>query len=52
MISALLDHGSMTAQQLRVAMQCGNQSVYDTATRLNKLGLLAKDGSRYSLKEL
>ena len=33
-------------------MKCGKDSVYDTVKRLNKLGLLAKSGDKYSLKEL
>ena len=52
MISALLDHHQMTAEQLRVVMRCATNSVYNTITRLNKLGLLAKTGDKYSLKEL
>lgn len=51
-IDALLLHGEMSAQQLRVAMQCATDTVYQTATRLNKLGLISKNGSRYKLKEL
>ena len=52
MITAVLEHGALTAAQLRVAMQCSTQGVYDTAARLSKLGLLEKNGNKYSLKEL
>jgi len=51
-IQALLDHGEMNAAQLRVAMQCRQQTVYETASKMNKLGLINKNGGRYSLKEL
>lgn len=51
-IDSLLVHGSMSAAQLRVSMHCSNQGVYDTATKLNKLGLLQKNGGKYSLREL
>jgi Mg2+ and Co2+ transporter CorA len=51
-IGALLEHGQMNPAQLRVAMQCRKNGVYETATKLNKLGLLDKNGSMYSLKEL
>lgn len=51
-IDALLTHGEMSAPQLRVAMKCAHQTVYDTAAKLNKLGLLSKNGGKYSLKQL
>lgn len=51
-IGALLEHEQMNPAQLRVAMQCRKNGVYETATKLNKLGLLDKNGSMYSLKEL
>ncbi len=52
MITALLDHGSMSTEQLRVAMQCSGQSVINTYNRLLKHGLISKSGGKYSLKEL
>lgn len=52
MIRALLDHGSLTAPQLRVPMDCSLQSVYNTYNRLVKLGLVSSQGGKYSLREL
>jgi len=51
-IDALLMHGELSVAQLRVAMQCRQQTVYDTASKLGKLGLLTKNGNKYSLKKL
>jgi len=51
-IDALLVHGEMSAAQLRVAMQCRLNGVYETASKLTKLGLLNKNGGKYSLKQL
>ena len=51
-IDALLLHGEMSVAQLRVAMQCRQQTVYDVSSKLGKLGLLNKNGGKYSLKQL
>lgn len=51
-IMALLEHGQMTATQIRVVMQCATNSVFNTATRLKGLGLIEKSGGKYSLREL
>ena len=51
-ISALLEHGEMSVEQLRVATHSGRQTIYEVTSRLNKLGLINKNGGRYSLKEL
>jgi 3-oxoacyl-[acyl-carrier-protein] synthase III len=51
-IDALLEHGQMTAAQLRVAMHCGRDAVYQVASKLGKLGLVEQNGGKYSLKEL
>lgn len=51
-IQALLEHGEMNVPQLRVHMKAAQQTVYDTATKLNKLGLLTKNGGRYALRQL
>jgi hypothetical protein len=51
-IQALLEHGEMSVAQIRVAAQCGQQTVYDVTTRLHRLGLINRNGGRYSLKEL
>src|SRR6185437_5134245 len=48
-IDALLTHEEMNAAQLRVAMQCRLQTVYDAASKLNKLGLITKNNGKYSL---
>jgi hypothetical protein len=52
LIDALLDHREMSAVQLRVALKCHIQTVYDTTAKLQKLGLVNKKGGKYSLKEL
>lgn len=51
-IQALLDHGEMNVAQLRVATHSGQQTVYDVTSALFRLGLLNKNGGRYSLKQL
>jgi hypothetical protein len=52
MIDALLSHGPMSTEQLRITMQCSGQSVINTYNRLLKHGLISKSGGKYSLKEL
>ena len=52
MIDALLTHREMTATQLRIAIQCRQQTIYDSAYKLNSAGLIDKNGGKYSLKEL
>jgi hypothetical protein len=51
-IQALLDHGDMTGTQLRVATHTAAGSVAGVIHDLKKLGLINKNGDRYSLKEL
>lgn len=51
-IQALLEHGEMNVAQLRVATHSAQQTVYDTMFKLNKLGLINRNGGRYSLKSL
>jgi ribosomal protein L29 len=51
-IQALLDHGEMTAVQLKITTRCGQQTVYDTIFKLNRLGLINKNGGKISLKQL
>ena len=51
-IDALLLHGEMTHTQLKIHIRCGQQTVYDTVHRLNKAGIINKNGSRISLKGL
>jgi hypothetical protein len=52
MITTLLEHGQMSTDQLRVAMQCSGQSVINAYNRLLKHGLISKSGGKYSLREL
>lgn len=51
-IQALLEHGEMTAVQLKVATHTGTSTVPQVIYKLNHLGLINKQGGRYSLKEL
>lgn len=51
-IDVLREHGEMNVAQLRVAAQCGQQTVYDTIAKLHKVGLINKNGGRFSLKQL
>lgn len=51
-IDALLVHGEMNVAQLKVAAKMATQTVYDAASKLNRLGLINKNGGRYSLKKL
>jgi septal ring factor EnvC (AmiA/AmiB activator) len=51
-IQALLEHGEMTAVQLKVATQSGYSTVSEVLSKLIGLGLVTKNGGRYSLKQL
>ena len=51
-IDALLLHGEMTHTQLKIHIQCGQQTVYDTVHKLNRAGIINKNGGKISLKEL
>ena len=51
-IDALLQHGELNVAQLKVAAKMANQTVYDSIHRLNKLGLINKNGGKFSLKTL
>lgn len=51
-IQALLDHGEMTSAQLKVATHSGTSTVPAVVCELKALGLIQKNGSKYSLKEL
>lgn len=51
-IQALLDHGEMTAAQLKVATHSGTSTVPQIIHQLNSVGLIQKNGNKYSLKEL
>lgn len=52
LIQALLDHGQMNAAQLRVAMKCHINTVYETTAKMKKLGLINNAGGKFSLREL
>lgn len=52
-IDLLLVHDSMSVKQLMVAAKCAQQTVYDTASKMIRAGILEKNsGGRYSLKSL
>jgi chromosome segregation ATPase len=51
-IQALLDHGEMSAVQLKVATHTGTSTVPQVIYKLNQLGLINKNGGKYSLKQL
>lgn len=51
-IDLLLIHREMTAAQIMAAAKCGKRTVYDVTYTMNKAGILSKNGSRYSLKDL
>lgn len=52
-IQAMLDHGHpMTSEQLRVATHTGRSTVPQIIYKLNTLGLINKNGGKFSLKEL
>ncbi len=51
-IDAFLTHGALTATQLRVIVGCANSSVPGLISDLRQVGLLEKNGGKYSLKQL
>ncbi len=51
-IDAFLTHGALTQTQLRVVIGCATSTVPGLISDLRQLGLLDKNGSKYSLKEL
>lgn len=51
-IDILLQHGEMNAAQLRIAGRCSSDTVYQTIHKLNKAGLINKNGGKFSLKQL
>jgi hypothetical protein len=51
-IDILLEHGEMSAAQLKIAAHCGQRTVYDTIFKLNKAGLVNKNGGKFSLKQI
>lgn len=51
-IDVLLLHGSMNRTQLRIHLNCATGTVVNVVSALNKAGLINKNGSNISLKEL
>jgi chromosome segregation ATPase len=51
-IQAMLDHGEVTVAQLKVMTHSGSSTIPQIIYKLNKLGLINKNGGKYSLKEL
>jgi len=51
-IDALLLHGELNQAQLKVAARLGTSTVSDSVYKLNKAGLINKNGGRVSLKQL
>jgi hypothetical protein len=51
-IDALLVHGQMNSTQIGIAIGIHRNNVPPLMTRLNKAGLISKNGHFYSLKEL
>lgn len=49
-IKALLDHGPMTGEQLRVATKSGTSTVGETVGILKNLGLISKENGKWTLK--
>lgn len=51
-IQAMQEHGEMSAVQLKVATHTGTSTVPQVIYELNKLGLINKNGGKFSLKKL
>jgi len=51
-IDALLVHGELNSVQIKVAARLGTSTVSDSISKLNKAGLINKNGGRFSLKAL
>lgn len=51
-IDVLMLHKEMNAEQLRVHLHCARTHVYNVISRLNKAGIINKNGGKISLKEL
>jgi len=53
MISALLQHGALTSKQIAIHIGTKRmQTVYETTLKVNKAGILDKNGDKFALKEL
>lgn len=51
-IDALMVHGTLNSAQIKVAAGLGSSTVSDSIYKLNKAGLIDKNGGRFSLKQL
>jgi transcription initiation factor IIE alpha subunit len=51
-IDALLLHGEMNTQQLAIACGCNRNTIPNLILKLNRAGLINKNGGRFSLKPL
>ena len=51
-IDALLLHGEMNAQQLRIHLKCGNEYVYKVITKLASANLIDRRDKKIRLKDL
>lgn len=51
-VQALLAHGDLSVEQLRIAAQMAYSTAYEAAKRLKKLGLVENNGGKFSLKQL
>lgn len=53
MIMALLQHGALTSKQIAIHIGTKRmQTVYETTLKVNKAGILDKNGEKFSLKGL
>jgi len=51
-IDVLALHGEMNAEQLRIHLRCARTHVYNVISKLNKAGIITKNGGKIFLKEL
>lgn len=51
-IDALLLHSDLSIKQIEATAHMGRRGVYEATARLGQLGLTAKNGGRFSLKQL
>lgn len=51
-IDVLALHGEMNAEQLRIHLRCARTHIYNIIAKLNKAGIINKNGGKISLKTL
>lgn len=51
-ITALLEHGELTVKQLMATTKSGQNTIYQTMSKLGQLNLVTNSGGKYSLMEL